>query len=213
MKKILISLIAIVMCIAAMGSAFAYLIDTETSAGNTFEAGDVDLTIDNANGTNVIEFNASNLNVGSQVNKVIKLTNIGSVAGSLDISNITLVSDEVTLEEPETEAGDPGTATGELQDALSLRMFWSPDNCEWYDVGDVEFFSNKFANVASSYDSDIPLAANGGTIYLVCQVNWWNNSNVVDSKAMTDRLTLGLTFQIVEGPSYLPSDTNPPPGY
>ena len=43
MKKILFSLMAVVLCLGLMGGAFAYFSDVETSEDNTFSAGTIDL--------------------------------------------------------------------------------------------------------------------------------------------------------------------------
>jgi predicted ribosomally synthesized peptide with SipW-like signal peptide len=45
MKKILFSIIAVVVCVAAMGSAFAYFTDVETSEANVLGAGTLDIQI------------------------------------------------------------------------------------------------------------------------------------------------------------------------
>lgn len=47
MKKILFVLMACVLCIGLVGGAFAYFSDTETSSGNTFTAGTLDLVLSN----------------------------------------------------------------------------------------------------------------------------------------------------------------------
>jgi predicted ribosomally synthesized peptide with SipW-like signal peptide len=44
-KKILFALMAVVLCLGLMGGAFAYFTDVETSAGNTFTAGTLDMQI------------------------------------------------------------------------------------------------------------------------------------------------------------------------
>jgi predicted ribosomally synthesized peptide with SipW-like signal peptide len=48
-KKLLFTVMACVLCIGLMGSAFAYFSDYETSTGNTFTAGTIDIDIDGAN--------------------------------------------------------------------------------------------------------------------------------------------------------------------
>jgi len=50
MKKILFVLIALVVCVGLIGSAFAYFSDTESSTGNTFTAGTLDLAMSNGTG-------------------------------------------------------------------------------------------------------------------------------------------------------------------
>ena len=49
MKKILFTVMAVVLCLGLMGAAFAYFSDTETSTGNTFTAGTIDLAVNDEN--------------------------------------------------------------------------------------------------------------------------------------------------------------------
>jgi len=51
-KKILFVLMACVLCVGLVGGAFAYFSDTETSTGNTFTAGTMDLQISKDGGVN-----------------------------------------------------------------------------------------------------------------------------------------------------------------
>jgi predicted ribosomally synthesized peptide with SipW-like signal peptide len=53
MKKILFSLIAILVCVGLVGGAFAWFSDTDTSTGNTFTAGTLDLEMRTAGGPGV----------------------------------------------------------------------------------------------------------------------------------------------------------------
>jgi len=106
MKKILTSLVMIVMVAAvATGATLAQYSDPETSNGNTFTAGTLDLNVDGVN-TNVVKFTVSNMHVGSQSIGTWRLKNVGSVAGFLDLHNIAVTSQENGCLDPETEASD-----------------------------------------------------------------------------------------------------------
>jgi spore coat-associated protein N len=68
-KKFLLSALAIILAMGMMGSAFAYFSDTETSTGNTFTAGTLDLKIRDggqewADGIDVAEWAMSNMAPG-----------------------------------------------------------------------------------------------------------------------------------------------------
>jgi predicted ribosomally synthesized peptide with SipW-like signal peptide len=52
MKKILIALMAVVLCLGLVGAAFAYFTDVAPSTGNTMTAGTLDLLISTDGGTN-----------------------------------------------------------------------------------------------------------------------------------------------------------------
>jgi len=69
---------AVVLCLGLMGAAFAYFSDTETSSGNTFTAGTVDLEI-----TGQSSITLDNMAPGATASGTITVTNIGTLAGSL----------------------------------------------------------------------------------------------------------------------------------
>lgn len=139
------------------GATGAFFSDTETSIGNTFAAGDIDLKIDN---TSYVTNNAGVL-VASPQNSwtLADLTNqlffsfadvkpgdigedtISIHAGSNDAfvcmaADITATPDNGT-NDPEVAAGDltPGPAGGELQDFLNFS-FWNDDGDNVFEIGE-----------------------------------------------------------------------------
>ena len=78
-KKILFSLMTVVLSLGLMGSSFAWFSDTETSTGNTFTAGTMDLEITSGGGP--ITF--ANMAPGDIESGTIVVTNIGSLDGNL----------------------------------------------------------------------------------------------------------------------------------
>lgn len=98
MKKILFSLMAIVLAVGIVGAgAFAYFSDVETSSGNTFTAGTLDMQIANSNPTwsdGVIATWQSPLNwaPGEVVTATLSLRNIGNEGSrwvAIDPTNLT----------------------------------------------------------------------------------------------------------------------------
>ena len=87
MKKILGLTIAFMLLISMGGiGTWAYFQDTETSTGNVFAAGTLDLKTDDVDGVTQTLY-ASNLKPGDSVSGSITLKNAGSVAGStLDLA-------------------------------------------------------------------------------------------------------------------------------
>ncbi len=82
MKKILGLTIAFMLLISMGGiGTWAYFQDTETSTGNVFAAGTLDLKTDDVDGVTQTLY-ASNLKPGDNVSGSITLKNTGSVAGS-----------------------------------------------------------------------------------------------------------------------------------
>ena len=151
MKRILLSLgIMIVVAVAGVtASTGAFLSDTETSAGNTFTAGVIDLKVDNASYYNRVLnegtswqlddldngrlfFNFADLKPDDEGEDTISLhpgTNDAYVCMDMTLTS----DDDKSSNEPELEDGDVqedinNTWDGELAD--NLQMFW------WADDGD-----------------------------------------------------------------------------
>jgi predicted ribosomally synthesized peptide with SipW-like signal peptide len=76
MKKILLLLMAVVVCVGLIGAAFAYFTDTQSSAANSFTAGTVKLTLsgDLANGISL-----GNMAPGDTYTGNINVTNSGTL--------------------------------------------------------------------------------------------------------------------------------------
>ncbi len=195
MKRILLSLAMIALVgSATVGATRAYFSDSETSLGNTFTAGSIDLKID---GGDVNVFHTfGNMKPGSQPNFAWVLKNAGSVAGHLTINNIGIVSNENSCLEPETAAGDvtctdPGA--GELSSVLNYRIMLDK-NCDgWLQTGDVVLFEGMANSMASSYDTGVNLAP-GEQVCVNSLVNWWSTAN--DNKAQGDDMKADFTFNL-----------------
>jgi len=138
-KKILFSLMTIALVGALVGAGvFAYFNDVETSTGNTFTAGTLDLTVDSENPWTSTKITVANMKPGDSGAVDCTLTNTGNLAGTLN-ANITNLSDgQGTCTEPECfdEGGTSynstsGTCTGNTPVNLSSKM----DIVVWVDDG------------------------------------------------------------------------------
>jgi predicted ribosomally synthesized peptide with SipW-like signal peptide len=194
MKRILLSLATIAMVLSTtVGATAAWYSDTETSNGNTFTAGSLNLTVDENDGTNVVKWTVGPMVPGNQPKGTFTLANTGNVAGYLDLENIAVKSYENGIIEPETAAGDVSDSEGELEDVLNLRL--STDlNCDgWINGSDVTFFNGKVGTIASSYDQNILIPA-GGSACITGIYDWWTTTD--DNMAMTDSFDLDITFEL-----------------
>jgi predicted ribosomally synthesized peptide with SipW-like signal peptide len=159
MKKILYSAASIVFIgVLAYSATGAFFSDTETSTGNVFAAGDIDLQIDNESyvtntaGTLVASQNNS-WSISDLTNQLffsfadVKPGDIGEDTISIHVgsndayacmaADIT-ATPENTLVDPETDAGDAGPAlgdNGELQNYLNF-VFWNDDGDNVYETGE-----------------------------------------------------------------------------
>lgn len=160
-RRILMSLGVLVFVGAlALGGTGAFFSDTETSTGNTFTAGDIDLQIDNtsyvtspagvlvaspnntwtlSNLTNQLFFSFGDVkpgDVGEDTISVHAGTNDAFACMAADVT----ATPENTLVDPETDALDAGPANGnngELQNFLNFS-FWNDDGDNVYEVGETQ---------------------------------------------------------------------------
>lgn len=115
MKKIIISAFTIFAVVAAVaGATAAVFSDTETSVGNTFAAGTLDLEVNGENDPDVVHINMSDMKPGDGVGGAehstivynYTLSNVGSITGNPWIEITNLVNDDNTCTEPEDDDGD-----------------------------------------------------------------------------------------------------------
>jgi len=122
-KKIIISLSVIgAIAAIAVGGTIAYFSDTETSTGNTFTSGTLDLSVNTENPV-VSEVTLSNVKPTDSFTYTYNLKNEGSVdAGHLYVDVASLVDTEGLNQEPETGVlTDPG----ELSSNVDVTIYQS----------------------------------------------------------------------------------------
>lgn len=162
-KKILVSLALIGVATAAIGSTIAFFSDKETSTGNTFVAGSIDLKVgdDNVvvNGptnnmqawkpTDLTEekfFDFEDLKPGDNGRDTIKIkvgTNPAWVCAEVKVTEDL----EMDLTNPETKIRDTD-ATGELDEELYIKFFADADCDGAQDENDATLVDwTLFANV------------------------------------------------------------------
>ena len=177
-RKLFASLLMIALGVAAVGAGtWAAYSDTETSTGNTFTAGTLDLTLDGHNDPIVCKFTADGLKPGATWMDagVIKLKNAGSVDGMLTVYVKNPVNQENGIIEPESASGDvPGVqidttgynadgGDGELWDQASVLIYFDTNNNGRYDnMTDPTVYGGGFSDMTSYYR--IPLNTNLLTI-------------------------------------------------
>src|SRR3989344_4591186 len=189
MKKILLSLSMIaVVGVIVLGATGAFFSDTETSTGNTFTAGAIDLTVDNESYvTNSAGVLVASINTSWTLSDLtgqlffnfadLKPGDIGEDTISLHVDNndswlcaaaqITDDSDQ-TCTEPEladdSTCTNPGLGEGELGSELNFT-FWADDGDNVYEVGENIFLDGPISNIGQA--GKITLADSG--------TNIWNN--------------------------------------
>lgn len=175
----------------------AWFFDTETSDGNTFAAGSLDLKIDGGD-TNVIKFIVENMKPDDEVKGSWTLKNAGTIPGYLDIENIIIVSYENVILNVEKEAGDTTADYGELQDLVQLELFIDNNDNGVYDPSvDEPICNRKPGTIADNYTLDKYMGA-GSELEIVAIVTWLpvSYNSKIDNLGMTDGFTLNMTFEL-----------------
>jgi len=206
MKKILMSLMTIALVIGLVGAGtVAYFSDTETSTGNTFTAGTLDLNLDGGN-VNVVKFTVADTYPGASGGGTWTLLNAGSLAGYVDLENISVANaenyDADTNEAEAVDDTDTSNATGggELGAKLDVVLFWD-DGAGGGTAGngikdgsEATIYSDALDSIANNYEANY-LLNNGATTYISMT---WSIDTAVDNRIQGDSVTLGMTFELAQ---------------
>jgi len=169
-KKIIISLTVIgVVAAIAIGGTIAYFSDTETSTGNTFTAGAIDLTIDNESYvtdykgdlvyseetswelddlTGQLFFNFSDLKPGDIGEDTISLHVDSNDAYLCAAVQITDDSDQSCTEPELKDDEDCPLDGGELAENIEFA-FWADDGDNVYETNEIIFLEGKLSEIGS----------------------------------------------------------------
>jgi predicted ribosomally synthesized peptide with SipW-like signal peptide len=159
MKKILVSLMVIVVVLALIGGGiYAVFSDVETSAGNTFTTGTLNLQVGSADPCTE-RITISGLKPTDTGNAASWLTtNIGSINGTLDITLSAITNDENTRSEVETAAGDTTDSVGELGGLLKVAFWMDINKDGTWSSGDY-YLKSDGTKVSWASGSTLPSAA------------------------------------------------------
>ena len=211
MKKILgLSIAVLLITGLVVGGTLAYFSDTETSTGNTFTAGTLNLTLNGEDGTSLIHFTVANVNPDESGVQTWTLVNAGNLPGFIDLSSIAVGNaenydaDTDEAEKLPAVGGDADTSDatggGELAANLDVVLFVDDGgttgtaNNGILDGDEATIYNGKLAGgtLAESYDQDLALAASG-TTYLSMT---WSVADSVGNTIMGDSCTLAMTVEL-----------------
>jgi predicted ribosomally synthesized peptide with SipW-like signal peptide len=197
MSKILISLMTIALVGALVGGGiYAYFSDTETSTGNTFSAGTLDLNLDSGN-TNVVKFNVSNASPGSSGGGTWTVTNAGTTDGYLDLETVGITQGIGTTTDPELVNEPTGLDNAQLGTYLMVHMFIDANNNGNWDAGETDILGTNATpvainTIAGNYSLDLFLTASA-TNYVTLR---WSVPVSADNRIQGDSVILGMTFDL-----------------
>ena len=196
MLKLAKSLLTILAVAAvAVGATGAYFSDVETSGGNSFSSGTLDLTVDGQDGAAVTtKYTLSNWKPGNnQMVGQVKVKNVGSIDGKYWVEIKNVVNYENGQNTPEILSGD--TTSGALEGELGSKIsgYFQENASPWSHLNPS----------ISSIDSaqDVPLiSSTGGTLVagqeipIVFYAKWL--STATDNQAQGDSVSFDLVFHL-----------------
>ena len=197
-KRILIGL-SVIAAVAAIvvGATTAYFSDVETSSGNTFTAGTMDLKLNNGD-TNVIMFTVENVKPGDQGSAEVNLKNAGDLDGFLDITFSNIVDNDPSLTEPEEQDGDntQGVGKGELADNLHILAYIDEDNDDTYDAnnGDTLVYDGLAVNINEKGLSDHSFSSGEAKPFRI----EWSVGTDVGNEIQNDVAGFDITFELAQ---------------
>jgi spore coat-associated protein N len=140
-KKILFTLMAVALCLGLVGGAFAYFSDSETSTGNTFTAGTLDLKVDTdptsgvtwsddplptLNSITEIDNMINNMAPGDSISGDFGIKNDGTITGVADFTLTVTADDDNGLTEPESDVDSTGgSGEGELSANIDVVLTYN----------------------------------------------------------------------------------------
>jgi predicted ribosomally synthesized peptide with SipW-like signal peptide len=188
-KKILASVFVISMLAFAIGwGTYSYFSDTETSSGNKFSAGTLDLKVDGKDNPLDVYFNVADVKPGDSGSKTIALKNDGTIEGTAKIHIKNVANSEGTNPEPETDTAEPG----DLGKYLVLKIWYDAEG-DGFEADDL-IVTDEVNDLNSVLTTLGPLGA-GQTRNV--KIDWELPSDV-GNDIMGDSVTFDIEFSLVQ---------------
>jgi predicted ribosomally synthesized peptide with SipW-like signal peptide len=197
-KRILISLSVIAAVAAiAIGGTIAYFSDVETSTGNTFTAGTLNLKLDKDqvwyDGMNVLMFKEDDVKPGDSGEETLSFHVYDNDAWLCKYFRVNPDDDKDNgCNEPEglvdTTCGVPGKGEGELDANMDL-LIWEDDGDNVYETDERKIFEGKASALPGLIDKET--LTKGITTYIGIQ---WSVASGVGNVIQSDSLVVDGCF-------------------
>ncbi|MFC1625786.1 hypothetical protein ACFL1Q_02010 [Patescibacteria group bacterium] len=195
-------MLAILVLIAVVGSTYAvtraFFTNTETSTGNVFTVGTLDLEVGGANGTNVEPFVVENIGATGNISgtKVWTVNNTGTLPGRIYFKIDNVLNYENGCNEPEAIVDatclDPGPGQGEMGDVVTMYAY----------LDGVEKASSTLATanqaVIGNTWTALPamIIPAGGSVQIM--LDWATNQDDYGNEIQSDSITFDVGFDLVQ---------------
>jgi predicted ribosomally synthesized peptide with SipW-like signal peptide len=193
-KKILVSVMVIGLVAALAGAGlYAYFNDTETSTGNTFTAGTLDLDLSAAEGSTVV-LDVGPMAPGDEGSNTWIATNVGSISGSLSLEVSDITNDDNGLTDPESEVDTTGGAgEGELGDYLYVVLWVDLNGNGEIDEGEV-LYEGDLNGMSGTY-SDVTTLGEDESVAIILE---WSIDPEVGNIIQSDSASFDIEFSLVQ---------------
>jgi len=196
-KKMLFSLMSIALVGALVaGGIYAYFSDIETSTGNTFTAGTLDVKIDGFDDPNVVAVDIGPLKPTDTGGNSWNVTNEGNIAGNFTLTVSAITDDEGTNPEPETDTTPPGDLSGQLK----VILYIDANGNGAFDAGDTELYGDGsggkalLSGMPGGYDPADP--GTGGASPVKIELDWELPNQANNNDVQGDSSTFDITFTL-----------------
>jgi predicted ribosomally synthesized peptide with SipW-like signal peptide len=197
MLRIAKSLLTIIAVAAiATGATGAYYSDMETSAGNSFTSGTMNLKIDGQDGTAVTtKYTLTNWKPGDdKMVGQVKVKNDGTIDGKYWIEIANVVNNENGCGTPETVAGDTCSTPGDSGELGSkIRGYFQENVSPWAHLNP-SFSSIDSAAGVALVPADGGVLTAGEEVPVVLYAKWL--STATDNMAQGDSVSFDLIFHL-----------------
>lgn len=195
-------MLGILVLIAVVGATYAvtraFFTNTETSTGNVFTVGTLDLQVGGANGTNVEPFVIENIGATGNISgtKVWTVNNTGTLPGRIYFRLENVLNYENGCNEPEALVDvtclDPGPGEGELGNVVTIHAYL--DGVEKASSTLASANQAVIGNTWSSLPSMI-IPAGGSTQIML---DWATDQGDYGNEIQSDSITFDVGFDLVQ---------------
>jgi len=190
-KKILVSMMVIGLVATLAGAGlYAYFSDTETSTGNKFTAGTLDLELGAAEGS-VVKLDVGPMAPGDIGSNTWIAKNVGSITGNLSFTVSSITNLDNGQNEPELAAGDDASDVGELGGYLYVVLWVDLDGDGVKDVGEV-LYSGTLNGMAGTY-SNVAILPKEWSAPIILE---WSIDTGVGNIIQSDSASFDITFSL-----------------
>jgi predicted ribosomally synthesized peptide with SipW-like signal peptide len=183
----------------ATGVTIALFNDVETSTGNIFVAGTLNLQVGGEDPA-TWSYSTEDIKPGDTDKEFVTIQNTGSLDGYLHITFANLINDEMGCTEPEgdnldTTCGNPGNNEGELAENLDILIYLDENEDEDFDLGiDTLIYQGKVRGILQGDLFNYPLSSGDSKEFTM----EWELDSSVGNIVQSDKTGYDINFELTQ---------------